>query len=189
MKIALNQEDLTKLSPSPFVRRFGTKLVAAANGKPILDVACGGGRNAIFLAHLGGHVICIDNDLTRLEEERIRLADTPFAPAFSNIEPFCLDLKRDEWPFSRNSIGGIVNVHFLHVPLLPPVATSLMPGKYFFLETISGRGGNWRELPKTGTVRSMVEPFLALELYKERKVGPSCHQVATVRMLGKRLNS
>jgi len=53
---------------SPLVRRFASAIAEAANGAPILDVACGSGRNAMIFAELGCNVICVDIDLTRLEK-------------------------------------------------------------------------------------------------------------------------
>ena len=45
------------------VRQFGEKVAKAAGDMPILDVACGSGRNAIFLRELSCTVICMDIDL------------------------------------------------------------------------------------------------------------------------------
>lgn len=56
-----------ELEPSPLVRRFAAKIVDAAAGKPVLDVACGSGRNALALSQLGCAVICVDRDLTTLQ--------------------------------------------------------------------------------------------------------------------------
>ena len=186
-QIQLSAEDLARLSPSPLIKQLGAQIVADAKGKPILDVACGGGRNAVLLAHLGGNVIGIDNDLKRLEAERVRLADTIFAPAFSKIKPFSLDLLADEWPFQPGSIGGIVNVHFLCSALFPAFASSIVPGGCLLLETIQGRGGNYLQLPKAKTLQSAFENFFALNLYKERKAGPKNHDAVTVQMFGTRL--
>src|SRR5262245_2356601 len=48
------------LEPTKFVRRFGPLMVPAAAGYPILDVACGSGRNGVFMAELGAPVIGVD---------------------------------------------------------------------------------------------------------------------------------
>ena len=59
----------TRLEVCSLVRRFGEKVAKAAGDMPVLDVACGSGRNAIFLRQLGCTVICMDNDLSRLHTE------------------------------------------------------------------------------------------------------------------------
>src|SRR6185437_9872766 len=53
------------IAASPLIRRFCSRMASAASGKPILDIACGTGRNAFALAALGCNVICADKDLSR----------------------------------------------------------------------------------------------------------------------------
>lgn len=120
---------------APFVRRCAERIVAAAAGKPILDVACGSGRNAIFLAWLGGTVICIDKDLYALDTNLKRQRDilTGFA---TRLVPKRIDLLKDPWPCGPGSVGGIINVHCLLTALLPAFATSLAPQAYLLLETV-----------------------------------------------------
>lgn len=99
-------DDLRDLYPSSIVKRLGQRIVESAAGKPILDVACGGGRNAILLAYLGADVICIDNDLTKLEAKCFRLQTSPFGEAIRRIRRMHLDLTNDQWPFDSESVGG-----------------------------------------------------------------------------------
>ena len=178
--------DRGQISPSPFVRRFGPQIVAVANPKPILDVACGGGRNAVFIAHLGGTVICIDRDLARFEAERVRLADSIFAPSFSRITTLRLDLIREPWPFPPDSVGGIVNVHFQRAVLSSYIIESLSSGGCLLLETVQARGGNYLELPKAETLRLAFGKFFDLKTYRERKAGPVGNDAVTVQMFGVR---
>src|SRR5690242_19674313 len=106
------EDDVQLISPSPFVKRFGRQIVAAANAKPVLDIGCGGGRNAIFLARLGASVICVDKDLKQFESERVRLAESVYGGSFSRITTLRSDLLQEPWPFSPGSAGGIISVHF-----------------------------------------------------------------------------
>jgi tellurite methyltransferase len=147
MHVGSTSQDFIDLAPTKLVQRFGTQMVAAAAGRPILDVACGNGRNAVFIAHLGGNVICIDQDLSRLKAKRICLKETLFARALPRVGPLKLDLIRDEWPFPPQSVGGILNIHFLHTPLLSFFASSTATGRCLLLETIQARGENYQELP------------------------------------------
>ncbi len=101
------------LAPSPLVRRFAQKMADAAAGKPVLDVACGSGRNALALAQLGCTVICVDRDLTTLQAHVVRLRRTELRKAFSKLSLQQLDLVKDPWPFSASVAGGIINIHFL----------------------------------------------------------------------------
>src|SRR5690348_12013636 len=47
------------LNAAPLVRKFAPQIASAASEKPIVDVACGSGRNALVLATLGCRVICV----------------------------------------------------------------------------------------------------------------------------------
>lgn len=165
---------------TPLVIRFASKIAAAANGAPILDVACGSGRNAILLAELGCRVICIDLDLSKLKA-RMESEDIT-----SGLDPYHLDLINDAWPFKANSVGGILNVHFLLPSLFPCFESSLMRGGYLLLETPPGCGNNYLELLPAGMVKSALETGFDIEFYRENKVGPATSDAATVKLLAKR---
>jgi SAM-dependent methyltransferase len=181
-----SESDLLRLSPSSSIKKFGKDIVLAAGERPILDVACGGGRNSAWISHLGGHVTGIDIDLHRIEMECSHSKDTLFAESFSRIELLKLDLIRGLWPYRPGSVGGIINIHFLHKPLLSAFSESLFPGGFLVLETIEGRGGNYRQLPKAGSVRAVLECFFTFLVYKERQVGPEDIDAVTVRLVAQR---
>ena len=164
------QRDLT---PSAFVRLHAEKLVQAARTRPILDVACGSGRNGWHLASLGCDVVFVDRDLVPLHD-RARCAS------------FEIDLNRDPWPFGSNTLGGIVNVHFLLPSLFPQFAASLSPGSYLLLETMPGCGQNYLELPRAGSLQQELSGDFTFEEYRERIVGPPGCDAVTVRLLAKK---
>ena len=164
------QRDLT---PSAFVRTYAEKMMRAAQGRPILDVACGSGRNGWHLASLGCDVVFADRDLISLHD-RARCAC---------IE---IDLNRDPWPFGPNTLGGIVNVHFLLPSLFPQFAASLSPGGYLLLETVPGCGHNYVELPRAGNLRQELLKDFTFEEYRERTVGPPGCGAVTVRLLARK---
>ena len=47
------KDKVAALAPSALVRRFAKRIVEGADGHPILDLACGGGRQAFLLASQG----------------------------------------------------------------------------------------------------------------------------------------
>jgi SAM-dependent methyltransferase len=171
--------------PAPLVRRFAAKIAEASGGLPILDVACGSGRNAFPLKRLGCTVICIDRDLSRLRTQQLISHDLA-GPAEPELIPQQMDLLKDSWPFGESSVGGIINIHFYCAFLLPFFERSLAPGSYLLLETVPGCGGNYLELPGAGMVKSAFEKSLDFEFYRERRVGPSGFDAVTVRMLARR---
>jgi SAM-dependent methyltransferase len=142
----LTERELRALSPSPFVRRFGNELVAAAKKKPILHVACGNARNAILLAYMGANVIGLDIELDRAHIFKKRIRGTAFERCLDRIRFVQCDLLQDPWP----SAGAIINVHFLSEPLLTCFQQSLADDGLLLVETVSTYGENYRELPVAG---------------------------------------
>jgi SAM-dependent methyltransferase len=173
------------LEASTLTRRFASKLADAAAGLPILDVACGSGRNAILLSHLGCSVICVDKDLTRLTQ-RLRLSGTSFNKASEHLVLWQVDLIKELWPFGPSCVGGIINVHFFVPTLLPLFEKSLSPGGYLLLETAPGCGGNYLELPKTGEVSAILGNAFDIDFYKEGKAGPRGFGAVTVQLFARR---
>jgi hypothetical protein len=167
------------LEPTPFVKRFGSHLAHAAGKSPIIDVACGSGRHALFLAQLGCTVICVDKDLSRLPDEA-KLSKLPLTRCQ-------LDLITDPWPFGAATIGGIILVDFLHLPLISRFEESLISGGLLLLETVSGRGENYRELPQAGEVLVAAQSAFDIKFYKESLVGPPQLRRVSVKMLARRL--
>ena len=161
------------LTPSAFVRECAERVMRGSGGKPILDVACGSGRNGLYLASLGCDVVFIDRDLTRFHNRKRR----------ASLE---IDLARDPWPFAPGTLGGIIDVHFLLPMLFPRFAASLAPGAYLLLETVPGCGCNCRELPKTGRLRRELTENFNIEKYRERAVGPPGIDAVTVRLLARK---
>lgn len=168
--------------PSPFLRKYGELLVRAAAGYPILDVACGGGRNSVLLASLGARVIGIDIDLDRSRLDQGRLTGASFEEVSHLITFVKHDLIREPWPFEAQSIGGVINIHFLHIPLLRLFSDCLIPGGCLLLETIGGHGENFQELPKAGTLRSALRSEFSFLTYQERKSGPSGANAVSVKL-------
>jgi len=186
MKLTDIDSWIEKLKPSPLLRRFATQIVDGSSGKPLLDVACGSGRNAFVLSQLGCAVICVDKDLTRLRAEQLSLSHTSISKASAQLRLHQMDLVKDPWPFNASSIGGIVSVHFLLPSLFPFFESSISPNGYLFLETVPGCGGNYLQLPKQGELRSAFERSFEIEFYRERRVGPRSFDAVTVQLLGRR---
>ena len=172
--------------PSPLVRRFASRVAIAAGERPILDVACGSGRNAVALGQLGCKVICVDIDLGSLRASRRAWRAGSLRGVSSRLRLHEMDLMKDPWPFRANAIGGILNIHFLLPALLPHFVNCLVPGGYLLLETVPGCGGNYLELPKSGELRSAIEQVLEPTFYQERKVGPDGYDAVTVRLVARK---
>lgn len=112
------------LNASAWVKRWAGLIPA---GGRVLDLACGGGRHAVYLANRGHPVLAVDRDLHLAQPVRT----TP------GIEWLQADLEADPWPCDGESFQGIVVTHYLHRPLFPPLLEALAPGGVLIYETFS----------------------------------------------------
>jgi len=86
----------------------------------VLDLACGGGRHARFLAGLGHEVTAVDREPQSLPGARFIRAD------LEDGSP---------WPLPGELFEGIVVANYLHRPLFAPIAAALAPGGVLIYET------------------------------------------------------
>ena len=174
-----------KLEPSPLVQRFTGALLEAAKDNPILDVGCGSGRHAFFLAALHARVIAVDRDVTAIQGN-MRLARSIRAFPTKRLETMAIELRGAAWPFEADSLGGIVAVHFPGSLPFPKLARSLVSGGCLLLQTIPGHGRNYLDLPKRGQLKAALEKSFELACYEERQVGPAAANAVTVRLFARR---
>lgn len=94
----------------------------------VLDVACGAGRNALFLARLGFTVIAVDvswEGLRRLAA-RARAGRLPVHLVHADLERFVLP---------SETFDVIINTHFLLRTLFPAFRSALRSGGLLIFET------------------------------------------------------
>lgn len=106
--------------PSEIVRRFRP----LAKPGLALDIGAGTGRNALFLADHGFHVVAVD-----IAEKGL----SRMAGARANLLPVCADLDVFEIPGNRFSL--IVNILFLNRRLFPWIINGLAAGGVLIFET------------------------------------------------------
>lgn len=143
--------------PSPWVIRFAP-LVSA--GGAVLDVACGAGRHAVFMAGRGHPVTAVDRDISAV----------PQAPGIEIVEA---DLESGApWPFEGRSFDGIVATNYLYRPLLPVLIEALAPGGVLIYETFAvgneayGRPRNPDFLLRDGELLDTVASRLRVVAYE-----------------------
>jgi SAM-dependent methyltransferase len=112
--------------------RFLTEIFSA-NGWPVargraLDLASGGGRNALFLAEQGFEVLAIDVSAVALEQGRRRAEEKGLA-----IEWRQADLEQVRLP--EASFALVVNFNYLQRSLFPQIKNALTVGGYAVFET------------------------------------------------------
>lgn len=114
--------------PSPFLTREIARILSLAPGKRALDIACGEGRNSIYLTKQGFSVTGLD------------ISDIGLGKAIKNAEinRLEIDFKRvdlDEYRFTEK-FDLIINFNFLLRPLIPEMLQALSPGGLLIIDTI-----------------------------------------------------
>jgi SAM-dependent methyltransferase len=113
-----------QLAPSAWVCRFA-RLIAADGA--VLDLACGHGRHARYLAGLGYRVEALDRDSAALA----------MLDGVAGISTRCADLEGSPWPYDAGRFDGVVVANYLHRPLVGALLDALRPGGVFIYETFA----------------------------------------------------
>ena len=92
-----------------------------------LDLACGSGRHALWLAARGWRVTAVDGAATALD---LLLARAELNGCRDRIESSVADLEAEprEFTIAKAAYDLIVDSFFLHRPLLPAIRNGVRPG-------------------------------------------------------------
>ena len=140
----------SELPPSDWILRWAPLMRPGGN---VLDVACGSGRHARWLARLGFEVDAVDRDIAAFGEP---------APGVALL---AADLEAAPWPYAGRRFDGIVVTNYLHRPLLPVLVASLEPGGVLACETFAR--GNER-FGKPSNPEFLLAPGELLEAVRGR---------------------
>jgi len=154
---------------------------------PALDIACGTGRHALFLAARGQHVTAVDFSGVALDilEGRARGMRVPVRRRKSlheagrsfrgGLELIQTDLERTEFP--ERCYDLIVCIQFLQRSLFPQMTGALRPDGVLLFETYTraqlefpGGPRNPAYLLETGELREAF-PELSVMFYRELRAG------------------
>jgi tellurite methyltransferase len=125
-----------------------------------LDVACGRGRNAVWLAREGFLTTAIDRDPSAVAELEAR-AQRESLPLTARA----MDLEGHAAVLGAAAYDVIVVVHYLHRPLFPALLEALAPGGVLVYETFTvaqaarGRPTNPAFLLEPGELPRLVSPL------------------------------
>lgn len=167
--------------PKPLSQEPSPKMVELISGYsipdlPIVDVACGYGRNGAYFANQGFSVSFIDMDQDCLDfiskgkgvsESGDITTDRIIT---TNIDVTC------KWPFPPNSLGGVICIHFYYPGIIQKWLNSIVKCGFFYFETIDARSTNALFLPFENEIRQELSTDFNLHYYKERTVNNSVYK-------------
>jgi SAM-dependent methyltransferase len=140
-------------TPSEWVVRWGA--IIPPHGR-VLDVACGTGRHARWLAARGHEVDAVDRDPQALAT----LTD------IEGIHPLYADIEGEPWPCQQAKYAGVVVTNYLHRPLFVHLLDALAPNGVLIYETFAlgneryGRPSNPDFLLRPGELLEVVHDRL-----------------------------
>jgi len=104
-------------------------------GGRVLDVACGKGRHALWLANRGFDVHAIDRSPDAIEQLRAAAIKSRL-----KIRAEVIDLESDPPPdLATSEYDVVLGFNYLHRPLMPLLLKALAPGGRIFYETFTIR--------------------------------------------------
>ena len=118
------------IPPSTWVERYAPLIQKTGR---VLDLACGAGRHAHWLATHGMHVTALDRDATALSA----LRSTWPAQATQAAEVIEADIENNPWPLHGRQFDAIVVTNYLWRALWPDLLATLAPGGVYIHETFA----------------------------------------------------
>ena len=166
-------------TPAPVVVQFAEGLAPGA----ALDVACGPGRNALYLAGRGWRVTAVDGSPIAIDmlRERARARNL-------SIETRVADLERGEFEIQPEAYGLICDCYYLQRDLIPKMKTGLRPcGTIIVIVHLADadqpQGTPTRAYP--GELRGYFNDWDVLHYYEGRP-SESCHQRAVAEIVAQK---
>lgn len=118
------QEDMGSSNPSELVQQYYT----LAHPGRALDLACGNGRNSLFLAQKQFRVDAVDISDVAIQQLKKKHPD---------INALCRDL--DTWKIPGNHYDVILNIRFLDRRLINYIKKGLKPGGLLIFQSFTGQ--------------------------------------------------
>ncbi|RWX57576.1 methyltransferase domain-containing protein [Photobacterium chitinilyticum] len=116
---------------SMLVERFLSELKQASTQGAILDLACGSGRNGLYLARQGIPVVFADQDSEKLSQIEQAIQDEQLA-----ARTWLVDFETGQ-PLAGRQFGAIMVFRYLHRPLFEAIKASIAYSGLVIYETFN----------------------------------------------------
>ena len=142
---------------------------------PVLDLACGSGRNGIYLARMGVEVTCADVSSKALEKARDLAVQ-------HGVEVDLWQVDREQEgvsPLPETAYGAILVFRYLHRPLIPCIKKALRSGGLLIYETFTidqtrfGKPRNPDFLLRPGELLATFEDWELIHNFEGIKENPT----------------
>ncbi len=165
------KENTGALTPSKIVKQFG-KLIQPSGRA--LDLACGNGRNSLFLAKKGFEVDAVD--ISDVAINRLQKKHNP------SIKASCTDL--DIWTIPQNRYDLILNIRFLDRRLFSQITAGLKPGGLLIFQSFIGK----KETRYCLNKNELRHAFLSLDIifHEEKPTRPGSRFEETVSLVARK---
>ena len=174
--------------PLPLLVESEERIAEAAGHRGrALDLACGTGRHALFLAARGWQVLAVDSSDAALE---ILLNDANAHGV--SIEARLADLEKDEFRIEPDAYDLILDCCFLYQPLFPAIREGIRRGGIFFgtMPVVDDAPGvapmNPAFLLKPGELKAEFEGWRLLHANEARRVSAP-HSRVMAELIAQRL--
>jgi len=164
----------TESQPSRFLMAYARLLLDQSLPGPVMDLACGDGRNGLFLAERGLRVIFCDRSESALGEVKQSASRLGLS-----VETWQLDLETETNALPENRFGAILVFRFLHRPLIPEIKASLKKNGLLIYETFTvnqphfGRPRNPDYLLRPGELLDWFSFWQLIHYFEGVKQDPS----------------
>jgi SAM-dependent methyltransferase len=162
--------DRSKPSPfedaAPFVIKSLQRISLIKDAR-VLDLPCGFGRHAIWLAKKGYQVVAADLDHDRLDALRTHLRSQP--PLDISLES--IDAEK-RWPFAAKSFDLVVIVDYVGKRTITEAKRVLRKRGYLLYQSFGAHGLNWRSLPKLAFTQRALSNWADVQFLRQRATGP-----------------
>lgn len=151
----------TDSTPTDWLTGHAALLPASGDA---LEIACGRGRHALWLAARGLRVTAVDRD-----EEAIAVLSATAHERALPLAAHVDDLERAGVDLGRDVYDVIVGVHYLHRPLFPALVAALRKGGLLIYETFTraqarrGKPTNQAFLLEPGELRTLTAGLTVID--------------------------
>lgn len=124
------------MTESSLLHRHLGAITDACQEAPALDLACGGGRNGLYLLRQGIGVEFADVRQAALQDIEQKIQQEQIDPRLATYREVDLEQEGSE-PLTNRQFGAVLVFRYLHRPLLPAIRGAVKPGGLVIYETFT----------------------------------------------------